>query len=102
MLDNALAACEKAGSGDKFVSIHAGQVKKCLLLEVRNNTVLKDIKDICPAGRPLTGGRGIGLLNIRDTVGKYDGAMHVEAEDGVFTISLLLPLNAAYDMKQTF
>lgn len=102
MLDNALAACEKAGSGDKFVSIHAGQVKKCLLLEVRNNTVLKDIKDICPAGRPLTGEHGIGLLNIRDTVGKYDGAMHVEAEDGVFTISLLLPLNAAYDMKQTF
>lgn len=99
MLDNALTACEKADSGNKFVSIHAGQVKKCLLLEVRNSTSMKDIKEINTVRRTMSGERGIGLINIKDTVGKYDGAMHVEAEDGVFTISLLLPLNAPRDLK---
>lgn len=93
MLDNALAACEKAEAGKGFVSIHAGQVKKCLLLEVRNSTCMKNINEIAPAGRTVSAEHGIGLLNIKDTVGKYDGVMHMEAEGGVFIISLLLPLN---------
>ncbi|MDE6203239.1 MAG: ATP-binding protein, partial [Lachnospiraceae bacterium] len=96
MLDNALAACEKADAGEKFVSIHAGQVKKCLLLEVRNSTCLKSIKEISLEGKTAPGEHGIGLLNIKDTVGKYDGAMHMETEGGIFTISLLLPLNQCH------
>lgn len=44
---------------------------------------------------------GIGLLNIRDVVHKYDGAMNIETEKGVFVISVLVPLSdSEHDINQ--
>ena len=43
---------------------------------------------------------GIGLINVSDVVNKYNGVLHTEAENGIFVISILVPMNdAAHDIK---
>lgn len=105
LLDNAVAACERlqranAGQNAKpFIRVQAGMVKKCFLLEVKNS-MNADEKS---GGKiPEKDNRqGIGLLNVRDVVRGYDGVMHTEAQNGVFDISVLLPLGeTAYDMER--
>lgn len=105
LLDNAVAACERlqranAGQNAKpFIRVQAGMVKKCFLLEVKNS-MNADEKS---GGKiPEKDNRqGIGLLSVRDVVRGYDGVMHTEAQNGVFDISVLLPLGeTAYDMER--
>ena len=44
---------------------------------------------------------GIGLLNISDVVQRYNGVVNIEAENGVFAISILIPFSdAAHDIKE--
>ena len=46
-------------------------------------------------------GHGIGLLNVGDVVRGYDGVMNTEIQNGVFDISVLLPIGvSAYDMDR--
>lgn len=118
ILDNAMEACERslygASHGDSthggmpqglsqpFISIQAQAVKKCFLLEAKNSTDMEEWQKAGVTDRTHTKGHGIGLLNIRDVVHKYDGTMRVELEKGVFVISVLIPLNdAAHDTKRT-
>lgn len=93
ILDNAAEACErlpeKQGS---FIQVSIGTVKKCLLLEVKNTADLSDIRETFQSRKENSAGHGIGLANVRATVSRYNGAVHMEAEKGVFTISVLLPL----------
>lgn len=105
LLDNAVAACERLQQANvrqnakPFIRVQAGMVKKCFLLEVKNS-MNADEKS---GGKiPEKDNRqGIGLLNVRDVVRGYDGVMHTEAQNGVFDISVLLPLGkTAYDMER--
>ena len=44
---------------------------------------------------------GIGLLNVGDVVRGYNGVMETEIRNGVYDISVLLPLaETAYDMER--
>lgn len=111
ILDNAAEACERLQSRGShchmppFINVRAGIVKKCFLLEVKNSVDIAEKSETESADR-ITGkqnqeGHGIGLLNVRDVVHKYNGAMSTENQDGVFIISVLVPLNdAGYDIKQ--
>jgi len=107
ILDNAAEACERLQRRETkkglqpFIHVHAGTVKKCFLLEVKNSMAV--------AKQPGSGHRekknpqehGIGLLNVRDVVHKYDGTMDVEMQDSIFVISLLIPLgDAVHDIKR--
>ena len=98
ILDNALEACERLGSSepncreDCFISVHAKTVKKCFFLEVKNSM---DRNESYKNGwtnkeNPLE--HGIGLLNVRDVADKYNGAVNIESEEGIFVITILLPL----------
>ncbi|MCM1499793.1 MAG: GHKL domain-containing protein [Clostridium sp.] len=102
ILDNALEACGRQPSGEsRFIRIQAGTVKKCFLLEVKNSM---NRTETCREGfteKENANGHGIGLLNVGDVVHKYNGVMHTETEDGIFVISILIPLKeAAHDIKQ--
>lgn len=107
ILDNAVEACEKSGGREAeqkrrpYIHVRAGTVKKCFLLEAANSTAVADQSKGGHAGTEYIQERGIGLLNVGDVVERYDGAMRTEIQDGVFTISVLIPLEgAAHDMKQ--
>lgn len=87
LLDNAVEACIRQGTQSTesgFISIHAGTVRNCFLLEVKNSTNPTDTSS------PT---HGIGLLNVRDVVQSYDGVIDTAASDGIFTASVLIPMH---------
>ncbi len=102
ILDNALEACERLRSDEcRFVHIQARTVKKCFLLEVKNSMDIREKYRDGFTKKENSKEHGIGLLNVGDVVHKYNGVVHIEAENGIFMISILIPLNdAAHDMKQ--
>lgn len=112
ILDNAAEACERLQSRGShcamppFINVRAGIVKKCFLLEVKNSVDIAE-KNKTEATDRITGkqnqaGHGIGLLNVHDVVHRYHGVISTEIQDGVFTISILVPLNdAGHDIRQT-
>ena len=107
ILDNALEACERLQHDvpqcnlQLFINIQAHVVKKCFLLEVKNSTDIADIHESGFTSKKNPTEHGIGLLNIRDVVHQYHGVMNTEVQNGIFTISVLVPLNdTAHDIKQ--
>lgn len=101
ILDNALEACGRMQRGEcRFINIQAKTIKKCFLLEVKNSM---DMAEKYAEGFTNKGDsreHGIGLLNVGDVVNKYNGAVHTEAENGIFVISILMPLDGtAHDIK---
>ncbi len=94
ILDNALEACERMQSSEsRFINIQAKTVKKCFLFEVKNSM---DLTEKYEDGYE----HGIGLLNVDDVVNKYNGAVNIEAKNGIFVISILMPFpDAAHDIK---
>lgn len=116
-LDNAIEACERMEDKTRrFIHIQTGRVKNYFLLEIKNSTRIKDIgkiqdsdsdnkqeddkraADKWKTDRQIYDKQeeiklhGIGLLNIKETVEKYNGIMSAECEDGVFVLSVLIPV----------
>lgn len=107
LLDNAVEACEKSEHGKKrrdskpFIRVHAGAAKKCLLMEVANSTAAAERSESGYTEKINLPEYGIGLLNVEDVVRRYNGAMNIEINSGVFVISVLLPLSdAAHDVER--
>ncbi len=88
LLDNALEACIQLPEQEKrWIRVRAGVQKKCFLMEVRNSAWSG--KKAHTAIRP---GRGIGLWNVRDLVEQYNGALEAGELDGIYHVSILMPL----------
>lgn len=95
-LDNAIEACEKApkdtkcsiviesvcNNGFMFLKIQNPVFEK---VEIKNNHISTTKK-----GKYL---HGYGLVSIRDTVSKYDGAMSLSCDNNIFTLEIDLSLN---------
>lgn len=96
ILDNAVEACCRLSKEQfpdlGFIQVHMEAVKRCLLLEVKNGTDLTDKREIGKSRKRDLGVHGIGLANVRVAVAAYNGVMQMEVEDGIFTVSVLLPL----------
>lgn len=90
MLDNALEACGRMDEKkEKWIDTQSGTVKKCFLIEIRNS-MEEEKPDKMKKENPEW--HGTGLNNIADTVKRYDGVVNIEMQEGVFMISVLLPL----------
>ena len=101
ILDNALEACGRIQRGEcRFINIQAKTVKKCFLLEVKNSMDRTEKFTDGLTNKEDSQEHGIGLLNVGDVVNKYNGVVNVEAENGIFVISILIPLSdVAHDIK---
>lgn len=105
-LDNAIEACERIPDEEtRFLMMYAKTVKKCFLLEIRNSTDMRDIREVEYSRKRNPEEHGLGFLNIKDVVHQYHGAMDVEIKENIFYLSILFPMpvsiNAAYDSKPT-
>ncbi|MDE7250642.1 MAG: GHKL domain-containing protein [Lachnospiraceae bacterium] len=101
ILDNAVEACERMQCSEcRFINIQAKTVKKCFLIEVKNSI---DMTEKYSEGFWSKKGQqeyGTGLLNVSDVVHRYNGVVNIEAENGTFTISILMPFpDDAHDIK---
>lgn len=93
LLDNALEACRKLSPGeDRWIRVQARPIKKCFLLEIKNCTDLEHMDAVRSAGKHPVHGHGIGLLNVRDVLRKYNGTLHMDLKDHLFVVSALLPM----------
>lgn len=99
ILDNAVEACgrlqrREQGQGmQPFIRVQAGTVKSCFLLEVKNSMSEEETQ------KPQ--GHGIGLLNVGDVVREYNAVVKTEIQNGVYDISVLLPLaETVYDIER--
>lgn len=106
-LDNAIEACERIKDGThKFIHIQTGRVKNYFLLEIKNSTctVHRGKPQNSDSDRKGEEGRihGIGLLNIKETVEKYNGIMSADIEDGIFVLSVLIPVEQLVPGSEAF
>ncbi len=102
ILDNGVEECErlKGKEGTCFITVQAKAVKKCFLLEVKNSTDMTELHETGFTKKENPQKHGIGLLNVRDVVDRYDGVMDIKAANGVFTITILLPFqDTVHDIK---
>ncbi len=114
-LDNAIEACERMEDEEtenrrienktkRFLRIQTGWVKNYFLFEVKNSVGAKDGKEQDSASDKRKNRRkhcGIGLLNIKETVEKYNGIVNTEWKDGVFILSVLIPIEQLVPDKET-
>lgn len=107
ILDNAVEACirlqqsELKQKNQSFIRVRAGAVKKCFLLEVKNSMDAAERGEDASEETQRSHGHGIGLLNVGDVVRRYNGAINTEMRNGVYDISVLLPMGeTAYDMER--
>lgn len=106
ILDNAVEACMRLQQGEReagrsFINVQARAVKKCFLLEVKNSMRDAEKQGNRFVEKENPQGHGIGLLNVGDVVRGYDGVMNTEIQNGVFDISVLLPIGVStYDMER--
>lgn len=98
ILDNAREACERLqgkklhDNSQQFIHIQAGTVKKCFLIEVKNSADMAGSSSSKNMVEKNGERHGIGLLNVHDVVCKYNGIMNTELQNGVFVISILIPV----------
>ncbi|GEM_PF-3587733 len=99
ILDNAIEACgrlqgrEQGKGSQPFIRVQAGTVKSCFLLEVKNSMREEETQK--------SQGHGIGLLNVGDVVREHNGVVKTEMRNGVYDISVLLPLaETVYDIER--
>lgn len=89
ILDNAIDGCAKNHDpSGRFVRVMSQEVKKCFLIISRNGTDMRDTKEIK---------KGTGLLNIEETVKKYNGTISAKVENNEFEIAVLLPMYDGYN-----
>lgn len=97
-LDNALEACRRLHENERearlFIRLSSFQKGNMFFLEIANSFDGKIIRK-AQAEFPETGkadkeAHGIGLMNIRNAVQKYHGAVDWSAKNKVFTLSVMM------------
>lgn len=106
ILDNALESCirlrekeslkeavlQEEAEEKLWIQICMRTFKQCLLFEVRNPTDLKSPSETVKSRKNHPEHHGWGLANIKAAADAYHGTMHMEIKEGIFTLSVLLPL----------
>ena len=88
LLDNAIEAAEKA-EGDKYVYIKIGSRHQMIIISIENSCDSVKWKNDSPVSKKGKG-RGIGLLNVRSSIDKYDGSLKLKQENKKFVAELFL------------
>ncbi len=92
LLANAMEACERLKAHEKRITLLLKQYQGHQIIEIRNPVEWK--VDVAQIGKFTTkkdsDNHGLGLLNVMDTVEKYEGTIQFEVKDGEFTVYVRL------------
>ena len=97
MLDNAIEACEKLGSKDRIIDVSLRTEGPCVLLTVANpydGDVIFDKESGLPVSTKPDGVHGLGLANVAMIAEDHLGRIMINAEGGVFSVSVMLQLSS--------
>ena len=95
LLQNALEACGRMASADRYVSISSRQKKKFFLIEVRNSyegEIVMDAGTDLPISTKGASGslHGIGLSNVKREAEKYMGDLDIKIKKNEFSVTVML------------
>lgn len=93
LLENAVEACGRMKSGEKFISLKISQTTSTTLVILIENSYegcLKTAPDGSFLSSKSQNRHGIGIPSVLDTARKYDGIHRFQCENQVFKVSLLL------------
>lgn len=94
LLDNAMEAClRQEASGERFIRVYIGTLKKQLYICVTNSmdgNARKSGKAYLTS--KASGAHGFGLMRIDYLAQKYHGYVNRQSEEGAFATEVMLPL----------
>lgn len=90
-LDNAIEACERLDSGEKHITLTLIQQDETLFCKIVNSAPPGQHHDLQTSKRDKDA-HGLGLLNIKDALARYDSGAVIEWENGIFSLSFLIDL----------
>jgi len=88
--DNAIEACEKIETGDRWIRIGIQKKRAMLFIKVANSYVEQPVKQtgILFTTKDNSQLHGLGLMSMKMIVEKYNGVMDVTAKNGEYVVSI--------------
>lgn len=90
-LDNAIEACERLDSEEKHITLTLIQQDETLFCKIVNSAPADGQRGF-QTSKSNKADHGLGLLNIKDALARYDSEAVIEWENGVFSLSFLIDL----------
>ncbi len=93
LLDNAIAECERVlagGAKGAVIFLKMALEDGNLILSVKNPVLEKVRIEDSTVQKKYTDGHGIGLLNVKAVVDKYQGDMALDCDDKEFRVAIML------------
>ena len=92
LLDNAIHECEKiVKSGkDAVIQVKMAYMDSEMIISVQNPLYRKVIIENNEVADKKIDGHGIGLVNVRETVEKYDGSFAISCDENEFTAVVII------------
>lgn len=96
LLDNAIEACEKTEINSKWIKLRFLVQEESIIISVRNpvSELIKMENGKIISTKDNQEEHGIGLKNIRSVIDKYRGESTYSSNEGFFTYTIEIPLNA--------
>lgn len=88
LLDNAIEACEHMET-EKRIGIFIKAYHEMVAIQIKNSCSVIHWKKGWPVSEK-NGHQGLGLLNVKQVIEKYDGSMSLKAQDGMFIVDIFL------------
>ena len=93
LLDNAIEACVKMPESERLIWINVGRKRQFILVQVKNTAIYDCQKDIGKmTDKPNRYLHGYGIANIKKAVRKYDGECRVAFNNGIFEVTIIIPI----------
>lgn len=93
-IDNAIEACEKIPVEMRFIKVNSAVISGFLVIKITNRIVnsLLFKESVLQTSKSDHFLHGIGIQNIKNSVGKYDGEVKIEFENSEFKLLIFVPL----------
>lgn len=88
LIDNAIEAVEKV-NGDRYIQVSIMPYQEMVLVRIKNTSLPLKWKNGMPVSEKGKN-HGIGLLNVKRSIEKYDGDISIQQKNGIVTVDLLL------------
>lgn len=88
LLDNAIEACDNIGH-DRKIFLKIATYHEMISIRMENNCTTLKWRNGIPVSQKGQN-HGIGLLNVRRSIDKYDGSIKLKAEDKIFIVEIFL------------
>lgn len=89
-LDNAIEACDRITQGEKKISLVLVQREGKLLCYLTNTAPINSSKDFSITSKSDKKNHGFGLVNLKESLEKYDSEPVIDYKDGLFSMKFVV------------